>query len=98
MSRASRPAQPRLGAGRHPDRVAEVSGELNVTELASRLGASVATTSHHLCRLRRAGLVTSRRDGTRITNRVAGAHVLDLCVAADEIASAPQPATAGRRR
>jgi DNA-binding transcriptional ArsR family regulator len=51
-----------------------------VTDIAQRLGASVATTSHHLGPLRRAGLVTSRRDGTRILNRIAGPRVLDLCV------------------
>lgn len=56
--------------------------ELEVTQLANRLGASVANTSHHLARLRHAGLVTSRRDGTRITNRLAGPDVVDLCAAA----------------
>jgi DNA-binding transcriptional ArsR family regulator len=58
-----------------------VDTELDVTDIAQRLGASVATTSHHLGPLRRAGLVTSRRDGTRILNRIAGPRVLDLCVA-----------------
>ena len=63
--------------------------ELDVTEIAHRLGASVATTSHHLGPLRRAGLVTSRRDGTRILNRIAGSHVLDLCAAACATANRP---------
>ena len=70
--------------------------ELDVTDVAERLGLSVANTSHHLGRLRRAGLVISRRDGTRITNRLAGPHVQDLCVAAcatagDPAAAAPRP-------
>jgi DNA-binding transcriptional ArsR family regulator len=60
---------------------------LDVTEVANRLGLSVANSSHHLARLRRAGLVTSRRNGTRITNAVAGLHVVDLCRAACESAS-----------
>jgi DNA-binding transcriptional ArsR family regulator len=70
--------------------------ELDVTDIAERLGLSVANTSHHLGRLRQAGLVTSRRDGTRITNRLAGTHVRDLCVAAcdsagDSAAAVPRP-------
>lgn len=56
--------------------------ELDVTELAHRLEASVATTSHHLGPLRRAGLVRSRREGTRTLNRLAGPGVLALCTAA----------------
>ena len=70
--------------------------ELDVGEIAQRLGAWVATTSHHLGPLRRAGLVTSRRDGTRILNRVAGPRVLDLCTAACAMAHPPAPATARR--
>ena len=58
------------------------NGELDVGEIAHQLGATVATTSHHLGPLRRAGLVISRRDGTRILNRVASPRVLDLCAAA----------------
>jgi DNA-binding transcriptional ArsR family regulator len=72
--------------------------ELDVTEIAHRLGASVATTSHHLGPLRRAGLVTSRRTGTRILNRLAGPHVLDLCAAACATANRPvEPAGPIRR-
>ena len=69
-----------------PSRVAIVrllaEEELDVGEIAQRLGASVATTSHHLGPLRRAGLVTSRRDSTRILNRTASPRVLALCTAA----------------
>jgi DNA-binding transcriptional ArsR family regulator len=67
--------------------------ELDVTDVAERLGLSVANTSHHLGRLRRAGLVISRRDGTRITNRLAGPHVQGLCAAACETPG--DPAVAG---
>jgi DNA-binding transcriptional ArsR family regulator len=63
--------------------------ELDVTELAHRLGASAATTSHHLGALRRAGLVTSRRHGTRILNRLADSDVLELCATACAIANPP---------
>ncbi|MDO0930343.1 metalloregulator ArsR/SmtB family transcription factor [Streptomyces sp. DG2A-72] len=46
--------------------------ELPVSRLAELLGAHVAATSQHLAKLRAAGLVTSRRDGTRIYYRAAG--------------------------
>lgn len=71
-------------------------GELDVTELATRLGLSVANTSHHLGRLRHAGLVTSRRNGTRITNTLAGPHVSDLCRSACEAAPPRAPGLALR--
>ncbi|MEV7189718.1 metalloregulator ArsR/SmtB family transcription factor [Kitasatospora sp. NPDC093102] len=45
--------------------------ELPVSELAQLLGAHVAATSQHLARLRAAGLVVSRREGTRIFYRAA---------------------------
>ncbi|MFJ9676807.1 ArsR/SmtB family transcription factor [Streptomyces sp. NPDC101194] len=52
--------------------------ELPVSTLANLLGAHVAATSQHLARLRSAGLVTSRREGTRIFYRAAGTHVRAL--------------------
>ncbi|MFJ8650180.1 hypothetical protein ACIRNI_29235 [Streptomyces sp. NPDC093546] len=42
------------------------------------LGAHVAATSQHLAKLRAAGLVTSRREGTRIYYRAGGAQVRGL--------------------
>ncbi|MFI9646754.1 ArsR/SmtB family transcription factor [Streptomyces sp. NPDC052040] len=45
--------------------------ELPVSELAGILGAHVAATSQHLAKLRAAGLVTTRREGTRIYYRAA---------------------------
>ena len=47
------------------------AGERDVGELARQLGASVPAVSHHLGRLRLAGLVGVRRDGRR---RVYTAH------------------------
>jgi rhodanese-related sulfurtransferase/predicted transcriptional regulator len=41
-------------------------GERPVEELAEEIGQTVANTSQHLQRLLRSGLVTTRRDGTRI--------------------------------
>ncbi|WP_406194915.1 metalloregulator ArsR/SmtB family transcription factor [Kitasatospora sp. NBC_01560] len=51
--------------------------ELPVSALAELLGAHVAATSQHLARLRAAGLVESRREGTRIYYRAAE-HVSGL--------------------
>ncbi|MEU6972670.1 metalloregulator ArsR/SmtB family transcription factor [Kitasatospora aureofaciens] len=45
--------------------------ELPVSELAELLGAHVAATSQHLAKLRAAGLVVARREGTRIFYRAA---------------------------
>jgi ArsR family transcriptional regulator len=47
-------------------------GERSVEELAARGGLSFANTSRHLQILRRASLVTTRREGKRILYRVAG--------------------------
>ncbi|MER5865915.1 metalloregulator ArsR/SmtB family transcription factor [Kitasatospora sp. NPDC002040] len=53
--------------------------ELPVSALAELLGAHVAATSQHLAKLRAAGLVDSRREGTRIFYRAAeGADVRGL--------------------
>jgi DNA-binding transcriptional ArsR family regulator len=60
--------------------------ELDVGELASVLGISMANTSHHLARLRTAGLVASRREGTRVFNRLVTHDVAALVRAACDVA------------
>ena len=56
-----------LANGRRAELVDVLSqGERSVEELAEEIDQSVANTSQHLQRLLKAGLVTSRRDGTRI--------------------------------
>ncbi|UUN29995.1 metalloregulator ArsR/SmtB family transcription factor [Streptomyces sp. FIT100] len=52
--------------------------ELPVSALAEMLGAHVAATSQHLAKLRAAGLVSSRREGTRIYYRADGTRVREL--------------------
>ncbi|MEU1625272.1 metalloregulator ArsR/SmtB family transcription factor [Streptomyces sp. NPDC020096] len=52
--------------------------ELPVGKLADLVGAHVAAVSQHLAKLRTAGLVASRRDGTRIFYRISGEHVRGL--------------------
>ena len=71
--------------------------ELPVSSLAELLGAHVAATSQHLARLRAAGLVTSRRDGTRIYYRAAGPHVRGLLEEAAHAAVPESGASSSRR-
>ncbi|MFI6299058.1 ArsR/SmtB family transcription factor [Nonomuraea sp. NPDC050790] len=52
--------------------------EHGVGELAEKVGAHVAAVSQHLAKLRAAGLVATRRDGTRIYYRAAHAQVAAL--------------------
>ncbi|MFE6685002.1 ArsR/SmtB family transcription factor [Streptomyces sp. NPDC057743] len=60
-----------------------------VGQLAELVGAHVAAVSQHLARLRAAGLVVSRREGTRIFYRVAGDHVRTLLEGAVVASQAP---------
>lgn len=53
-------------------------GERSVDALARLTGMNVTTASAHLQALRRANLVTTRRDGTRVFYRLAGPDVADL--------------------
>ncbi|MFD4633114.1 ArsR/SmtB family transcription factor [Streptomyces sp. NPDC058284] len=62
--------------------------ELPVSALAELLGAHVAATSQHLAKLRAAGLVTSRREGTRIYYRAADPQVRELLEGAMLVANA----------
>lgn len=50
-------------------------GEHSVNELAEHLDARPATVSHHLARLRAAGVVRTRRAGTRIFYSADNEHV-----------------------
>jgi rhodanese-related sulfurtransferase/DNA-binding transcriptional ArsR family regulator len=53
-------------------------GERSVDALAAMAGVTVANASQHLQALRRAGLVTARKDGQRVYYRVAGDDVVRL--------------------
>ena len=50
-------------------------GEHSVNELADHLSMQAAAVSHHLARLRLAGVVTTRRDGNRIFYAAHDDHV-----------------------
>ena len=51
-------------------------GEASVESLSQRLGLSVANTSQHLQQLRRAGLVSARRDNKFVLYRLVDDSVL----------------------
>ncbi len=77
-----------LASGRRAEIVEVLSqGERSVEHIADAIEQSVANTSHHLRALARAGLVTTRRDGTRIYYRLASERVLDLWLALRDLAA-----------
>lgn len=61
-------------------------GERSVDEVAGEIGQSVANTSHHLRTLARAGLVRSRREGTRVIYTLGSDRVFDLWAAVRDVA------------
>lgn len=68
-----------LAAGRRAEIVDLLAqGERPVEEVAAEIGQSMSNTSHHLRMLAQAGLVRSRRDGTRIYYRIANTEVEQL--------------------
>ena len=78
-----------LGSGRRAEIIDLLAqGERSVEEVAGELDQSVANTSHHLRALARVGLVTTRRDGTRIHYRLASDRVGELWTAVREVAEA----------
>jgi rhodanese-related sulfurtransferase len=78
-----------LGNGRRAELVDVLAqGERSVEELAGEIGQSVANTSHHLQHLLRAGLVRTRRDGTRIHYSLSTPRVAELWAAVRDVAGA----------
>jgi rhodanese-related sulfurtransferase/DNA-binding transcriptional ArsR family regulator len=77
-----------LGSGRRAEIVDVLAqGERSVDELAAEISQSVANTSQHLQVLARAGLVRSRRQGTRVFYRLASERVAELWAAVREVAA-----------
>lgn len=62
-------------------------GERSVDEMAEEIGQSVANTSHHLRAMARAGLLSTRRNGTRIYYRLASPRVGELWSALRDVAA-----------
>ena len=76
-----------LSSGRRAELVDVLAqGERTVEELAREIDQTVANTSHHLRTLARAGLVRTRRDGTRIYYALASDHVAQLWSALRDVA------------
>jgi rhodanese-related sulfurtransferase/DNA-binding transcriptional ArsR family regulator len=76
-----------LGSGRRAEIVDVLAqGERSVEDVAGEISQSVANTSQHLQVLARAGLVRSRREGTRIIYRLASDRVAELWAAVRDVA------------
>src|SRR5262249_56600882 len=76
-----------LGSGRRAEIVDLLAqGERPVDEIAREISHSVANTSQHLRVLARAGLVRSRREGTRVYYRLASDRVAELWAAVRDVA------------
>jgi rhodanese-related sulfurtransferase/DNA-binding HxlR family transcriptional regulator len=89
-----------LASGRRAEIIDVLAqGERSVDDIAEELGQSLANTSHHLRTLARAGLVRTRRDGTRIfyglsSDRVSVLWAAMRDVAADHVAGIERLAVA----
>lgn len=59
------------------------SGEENSSDLATALGLTESTISHHLTQLRRAGLLESERRGMNVYHRPHRDAIAALCVVLD---------------
>ena len=77
-----------LASGRRAEIVDLLAqGERSVDEISDEIGQSVANTSHHLRAMARAGLLSTRRDGTRIYYALAGERVEALWGALRDVAA-----------
>ena len=77
-----------LASGRRAEIVDVLAqGERSVDEIATEIDQSVANTSHHLRAMARAGLLTTRRDGTRIFYALASDRVGELWSALRDVAT-----------
>lgn len=78
-----------LSSGRRAEIVDVLAqGERSVEDVAGEIDQSVANTSHHLRALARAGLLTTRREGTRIFYALASERVGELWAAVRDVAEA----------
>lgn len=76
-----------LASGRRTEIVDLLAqGERPVDEISEEIQQTVANTSHHLRAMARAGLLATRRDGTRIYYRLAGDRVGELWSALRDVA------------
>lgn len=81
-----------LASGRRAEIVDVLAqGERSVEEIAREIDQSVANTSHHLRSLAAAGLVRTRREGTRVIYGLAGDRVGQLWAAVRDVAAEHVP-------
>ena len=77
-----------LASGRRAEIVDVLAqGERSVEQLADEIGQSVANTSHHLRAMARAGVLRTRREGTRVVYMLASDRVADVWAALRDIAT-----------
>ena len=77
-----------LASGRRAEIVDLLAqGERSVEDVADEIGQTVANTSHHLRAMARAGVLTTRRDGTRIYYGLASDRVAELWSAMRDVAA-----------
>ena len=77
-----------LASGRRAEIVDLLAqGERSVEEIAGEIDQSVANTSHHLRAMARAGVLRTRREGTRIVYMLASDRVSELWVALRSVAA-----------
>jgi rhodanese-related sulfurtransferase len=77
-----------LGSGRRAEIVDLLAqGERSVEDVATEVGQTVASTSHHLRLLARSGLARSRREGNRVFYRLASERVAELWAAVRDVAT-----------
>ena len=77
-----------LASGRRAEIVDVLAqGERSVDDIAEEIGQTVANTSHHLRAMARAGVLTTRREGTRIFYALASDRVAELWSAMRDVAT-----------
>jgi rhodanese-related sulfurtransferase len=77
-----------LASGRRAEIVDVLAqGERSVDDIAAEIGQTVANTSHHLRAMARAGVLATRRDGTRIFYALASDRVGELWSALRDVAT-----------
>jgi rhodanese-related sulfurtransferase/predicted transcriptional regulator len=87
-----------LGSGKRLELIDLLAqGERSVEALARAAGLGVTTCSAHLQTLRQAGLVATRRDGTKIHYRLAGADVAALYASLRDVAGTHSAQAAAAR-
>ncbi|MDQ3710228.1 MAG: ArsR family transcriptional regulator [Actinomycetota bacterium] len=77
-----------LASGRRAEIVDVLAqSERSVEEIAAQIDQSVANTSHHLRAMARAGVLRTRREGTRIVYMLASDRVAELWAALQKVAA-----------